>query len=197
MKSTPGTFILGLALVVVFAIELITQRMGNETALLGLGALPTDGHLNGEYWRIFTFSFLHLSWAHLLLNLALLYWVGRIFERHIGTIPTVLIFEVSCILSGVAILVAHSFSPTPGSAIGASGGDFGLLGAALILVYRRDAAVFGQDQGLRIGLWLCLAIGLAESVLPGVSIVGHLAGLLVGLPLGKFLKVNSNPANTA
>ncbi len=194
MKSTPGTFILCIVLVVVFAIELATNTMGNEVALLGLGALPTDGHLNGEYWRILTYAFLHLNWTHLALNLALLYWVGRITERRVGTAQVALIFGASAILSGIAILIYRSFSPAPGSGVGASGGAFGVLATALILVYRRDAAAFGQDRGLRIGLWLVLLIGLGISFIPGVSLVGHLSGLAVGALIGLIVKVKPGPS---
>ena len=72
------------------------------------------------------------------------------------------------------------------------GGIFGLLGAALILVYRRDAAVFGQDRELRIGLWLCLVISLGVSFIPGVSLAGHLGGLIIGAPLGAIVNVKIN-----
>ena len=84
MKSSPATYILAAILLIVFGIEIATHRIGNEYALLEMGALPADGHLNGEYWRIITYSFLHLNWNHIILNLALFLWVGRIVERRVG-----------------------------------------------------------------------------------------------------------------
>src|SRR4030095_1952630 len=95
MRSAPGTFSLAVILLIVFGIEIATHRMGDETALLGLGALPADGQLNGEYWRLITYSFLHLNWTHIILNLALLVWVGRIVERRVGTARAALIYTVS------------------------------------------------------------------------------------------------------
>ena len=93
------------------------------------------------------------------------------------------------ILSGSAILLIRSLYPHSGSAIGASGGLFGLLGAALVLVYRRDAARFGQTRTLRMGLWLFLLIGLSISFIPGVSLAGHLGGFVSGPILGAVLDV--------
>ena len=194
MKSAPGTLILSLILVATFGIEIYTHNMGNEVALLGLGALPGDGHLNGEYWRLITYAFLHFNNMHLILNLALLLWVGRIVERRVGIARAALIYGVSILISGIAILIKDSLYPAPGSSVGASGGIFGLLAAALILVYRRDMATFGQDRGLRMGLWICVGIGIGMSFLPGVSFAGHLGGLISGLILGVIITTGQDAA---
>jgi rhomboid protease GluP len=189
MKSSPGTLVLAFALVVIFGIEIVTHRMGDETALLAMGALPANGQLGGEYWRLITYAFLHLNWQHLILNVALLLWVGRIVERRLGTARFGLIFFVSVLLSGLTILARYVYAPSLGSSVGASGGIFGLLAAALVLVYRKDTASFGQDRGLRLGLWACLLISISMSFLPGVSLVGHLGGLIAGLIFGATVKV--------
>jgi rhomboid protease GluP len=177
-----------------FGVEIATHTMGDEIALLKLGALPENGQLNGEYWRFVTYAFLHLNWTHIIANLALLWWVGRIVERRVGTGRFALIFLLSILLSRATIFIKHLTSPSEGAAIGASGGVFGLLGAALIFVYRRDMATFGQDSGLRTGLWICLAIGLAISFLPGVSIAGHIGGLISGLILGMIVTAQDDTA---
>jgi rhomboid protease GluP len=100
---------------------------------------------------------------------------------------------VSVLFSGLLIWMRYLFTPSQGSAVGASGGIFGLLAAALVLVYRRDMADFGQDQGLRLGLWACFAIGVGMSFLPGVSFVGHLGGLISGLVLGLLMTKKDEP----
>jgi len=185
--TAPATSTLAAILLIVFGIEIATHRAGNEFALLEMGALPADGQLNGEYWRILTYSFLHLNWNHIILNLALFLWVGRIVERRVGIGRGAIIYFTSVILGAVAILVKYSISPGQGSAVGASAGIFGLLGAALVLVYRKDMARFSQDNALRRGLWVCLAIGVVMSFLPGVSFAGHLGGLIPGLILGALV----------
>ena len=194
VKSTLGTWILIFILLVMFGVELSTGAMGSGSALLKLGALPGNGQLHGEYWRFITYAFLHLNWMHIVANLALLWWVGRIVERRVGTGRFAVIYLVSILLSGATILFKFRMAPSGGAAIGASGGVFGLLGAALVLVYRRDMAAFGQDSGLRTGLWISLAIGLAISFLPGVSIAGHLGGLAAGLILGAMVAPKEDTA---
>jgi membrane associated rhomboid family serine protease len=51
----------------------------------------------------------------------------------------------------------------------------GLLAAAVILAFRRDA-----DRRLRVPLMICLAAVVVISLLPGVSLAGHAGGLLGG-----------------
>jgi rhomboid protease GluP len=194
VKSRPGTWILILILLVVFGVEISTHTMGNEIALLRLGALPENGQLHSEYWRFFTYAFLHLNWAHILANLALLWWVGRIVERRVGTGRFAVIYLVSILLSGGMILLKYLMSPSEGAAVGASGGVFGLLGTAIVLVYRPDMATFGQDRGLRTGLWICLAISIAISFLPGVSLAGHIGGLITGLLFGAIVPTADDTA---
>jgi len=125
MKFKSVTFALMFILSVLFAIEIATHPMGNELALLKMGALPTNGQLNGEYWRIVTYSLLHLNWQHFILNLAALWWLDRLAERRVGSIQLALIYGASILLSGIAILIWHGVYPGTGSAVGASGGIFG------------------------------------------------------------------------
>jgi membrane associated rhomboid family serine protease len=68
VKPGIGTTILVAALFVVFGIELTATSVGNETLLLKRGALPDDGQLHSEYWRLATYSFLHLNGTHLFVN---------------------------------------------------------------------------------------------------------------------------------
>jgi rhomboid protease GluP len=191
MKATPGSVVLVLAFAGVFALEIVTHSVGNDVALLKLGALPDNGELNGQYWRFAAYSFLHFNWAHLLVNALLILWVGRILEKRIGTALTGAIYVCSVLSSAAVILLVHSWYPKMGATVGASGGMFGLVGATLVLSYR-DAGFLGQASRLRMWLWLALLIGLAISFLPGVSMAGHVGGLIGGPLLATIAKVRKN-----
>ena len=109
MKATPGSVVLVLAFAGVFALEIVTHSVGNDVALLKLGALPDNGELNGQYWRFPAYSFLHFNWAHLLVNALLILWVGRILEKRIGTALTGAIYVCSVLSSAAVILLVHSW----------------------------------------------------------------------------------------
>ncbi|HEY3157331.1 MAG TPA: rhomboid family intramembrane serine protease, partial [Vicinamibacterales bacterium] len=163
--------VVALLLLAVFIGEVATGAAGSERALVPLGALISRGWSAHDWWRVVTFSFLHLNWLHLSLNTAGLLWLGRIVERRLGRRAFVAIFVVSGITSGIAGMLLGSQLPTTGVAVGASGAVCGLLAAAVIVAHRRDA-----DRRLRLPLLTCLAAVVATSVLPGVSLAGHLGG---------------------
>jgi len=182
-----GTVSLIVAIAIGFGIELATNSVGNDAALLKLGALPDDGRLHGEVWRIATYSFLHFNWVHLLLNVGLLFWIGRIVEKQIGIGQAALIYFVSVVSSAIVILLVHYLHPKVGATVGASGGLFGLLGASLVIAYRRN-----DNPRIRMWLWIVLLAGFAISFLPDISMAGHIGGILGGIPLAFFVKPRPN-----
>ena len=186
IRDSYGTLWLIIAIAIGFGIEISTNSVGSDSALLKLGALPDNGKLNGEFWRIATYSFLHFNWLHLLLNVGLLLWIGRIVEHQAGTGRGALIYLVSVLCSAAVILFMHSWHPKEGATVGASGGVFGLLGAALIISYRRNA-----DLGLRMWLWFALAAGFGVSLLPDISMAGHIGGTIGGVPLALLVKLRN------
>ena len=180
MKAGLGTTILVVALVVVFGVELATHTVGNEAALLKLGALPDNNELRGQYWRLVTYSFLHLNAAHLLLNTLLLVWIGRLMEKRIHLANAGAIYGLSVLASAAAILFVHSLHPKMGATVGASGGIFGLLAAALVISYRHNADTLDRERRLRTWLWIALFAGFGVSFLPGISMAGHVGGFIAG-----------------
>jgi len=185
--QNPGTVLLIVAIAIGFGIELATSRVGNDTALLKLGALPDNGQLHGEFWRITTYSFLHFNWLHLILNVGLLWWIGRIVEKQVGLGNGTLIYLVSVICSAAIILVWHHMNPKEGVTVGASGGVFGLLGAALVISYRQQS-----DNTWKRSLWIVLAVGFGVSLLPDISMAGHIGGIIGGVLTSLLIKLPRN-----
>jgi membrane associated rhomboid family serine protease len=181
MSGRTGTIVLAILLIAVYLYEVAMNAAGDEPALLALGALRTRGWSAADGWRVFTFSFLHLNAAHLALNLAGLLWLGGIVERRLGKASMGLLFAAAGVSSGVLGMLLGPFLPTTGIVVGASGAVFGLLAAALTLVFRRDADQKDkQNQPLRRGLLACFVAGTVISLLPGISLAGHLGGFIAG-----------------
>jgi membrane associated rhomboid family serine protease len=156
------------------------------TALLtGLGGLdPLDNYRNelfqrlaqvpvfvdaGDWWRPFTAAFLHYGVLHLALNMVSLLIFGSELERLLGRGRYLTVYLVSIVGGAAAIqLLGSPF----GQVAGASTAIYGLMGAfGVVLVH--------QKQDLR-GLLTLLGINLVISFLPGVSLIGHLGGLIGG-----------------
>jgi membrane associated rhomboid family serine protease len=123
----------------------------------------------GDWWRPFTAAFLHYGLLHLTLNMVSLLVFGSELERLLGRGRYLTVYLVSIVGGAAAIqLLGNPF----GQVAGASTAIYGLMGAfGVVLVH--------QKQDLR-GLLTLLAINLVVSFLPGVSLIGHLGGLVGG-----------------
>src|SRR5215470_17955331 len=90
------------------------------------------GVATGEYYRLFTYMFLHYGLIHLATNMVSLLVLGRALEAALGPLRFTVLYLVAGLGGGVACYV---FTPTGGT-VGASGAIFGLF-AALFVVLRR------------------------------------------------------------
>jgi membrane associated rhomboid family serine protease len=124
----------------------------------------------GEWWRVVTSGFLHIGPIHLLFNMMALWVLGRDLETVLGRGRFLAVYFVS--LLGGAAAVMLFYAPDERVA-GASGAVFGLMGA-LVVVLRRLRVPAGQVVGL-IGINVLISF-----LIPGISLIGHLGGLVVG-----------------
>ena len=128
-------------------------------------------HVSHEYYRVLTSGFLHLDILHILSNMYVLYWVGRLLEPAIGQARFVAIYVTGLLAGSLGVMI---ISPNNATA-GASGAIFGLLGAAFTEAQRRGAEQVRNQLVLLIVLNLVLTLSL-----PGISVGAHVGGLLGG-----------------
>jgi membrane associated rhomboid family serine protease len=125
--------------------------------------------VDGEWWRVLTSGFLHFGPVHLLFNMLALWIIGRDVEIVLGRGRFLAVYLLG-VLGGAA--AAMLFSAPNIQLAGASGAVFGLMGALVVLL-RRMRAPAGQVFGL-------IAVNIAISFLPGISLTAHLGGLVAG-----------------
>lgn len=134
-----------------------------------LAQVPAYVHA-GEWWRVLTAAFLHFGPLHLALNMLALLVFGSEIERGLGRWPYLAVYVLS-VLGGALSL--QLFGAPGAFAAGASTAIYGLFGClGVLMVFRR--------QDLR-GLVTLLVINVLISFLPGISLVGHLGGLVAGV----------------
>jgi membrane associated rhomboid family serine protease len=124
----------------------------------------------GEWWRPLTSGFLHLGILHLLVNMFILFRVGPSLERRLGHLQFFALYAGALAAGSLAELV---LAPESAGA-GASGAVFGLLAAAAAYQHRDGINVWQS------GLGVLIVINIAVSFVPGVSLWGHMGGLVVG-----------------
>ncbi|MFI7490747.1 rhomboid family intramembrane serine protease [Micromonospora echinaurantiaca] len=145
------------------------------------GAIFPDGTVGGiaegQWYRLLTAMFLHFGVVHLLLNMWALWVLGRSLEANLGPLRFLSLYLVAGFGGNVA---AYLFSEPNVTTAGASTAIFGLF-AALIVIERK----MGRDISQVIPI---LVINLVFTLtVPGISIPGHLGGLVVGAAMALVL----------
>ncbi|WP_328849121.1 rhomboid family intramembrane serine protease [Micromonospora zamorensis] len=142
-------------------------------AVLGrayLSDYTLGGIAEGQWYRLVTAMFLHYGVLHLLLNMWALWVLGRSLEANLGRVRFAALYLIAGLGGNVA---AYLFSSPRAATVGASTAVFGLF-AALIIIERK----LGRDISRIIPI---LVINLVFTLaVPGISIPGHLGGLVVG-----------------
>lgn len=178
----PATKVLIGICVVVYLLEILTGRgglgAGGSTVLANFGVLGA-GVADGEWYRLITGGFLHVSIFHLAFNMIALFFLGRILEPSIGTVRFLGIYFASLLAGSFgAILLSGSFVNT----VGASGAVFGIFGATFVIARGRGLDHIASQIGLILGINLLLTFTIS-----GISIGGHIGGLIGGLACGALV----------
>lgn len=141
-----------------------------------VGANSRELVLNGQYWRLITHQFVHISIFHLFFNMYALAYIGLMVEHKLGAKKYVCIYIISGICGGLVSLIYHDF----GYMAGASGAIMGLFGAFLALLYSK-AFERNATKALLISTLFVVAIMLVSGALQKrVDNAAHVGGLISG-----------------
>lgn len=127
----------------------------------------------GEFYRIITYGFFHSDIFHIGFNALALYYIAPIVINFTSKKFTYIVYFIALIVSGIGIVF---FSNS--IAIGASGAIMGLFG--ILIFYAIKAAKAGYNDLLR-GLMPVIIINVMISLMPGISLSGHLFGIITGI----------------
>lgn len=165
--------------VLVFAITAIQAKsiVDNEKASLFVdGTLIPGVAANGEYWRLITSGFLHFGNyggygpVHLVFNMFALWVLGRDLEIALGRVRFLTVYTLALLGGSTSVML---FGDITGSVAGASGAIYGLFGGIAVVVFR--AKMNPRPVLILLGINIFLSVAL-----PGISLLGHLGGLVIG-----------------
>lgn len=178
LGRSPATMLLASVNVLVFAAGV---ALGLHSWLVERSAFALDPFLAGEYGRIIASGFVHAGPLHLLYNLLFLVLFGRACEEVFGGVRTLLIY-----LTGVVAGAAAFGALFPGSsAIGASGGVFGLMAAGMLVEPGRPVheTFLPLPISLVAVVYLLPAVGNAFDLAGNVANIAHVGGAVAGSAL--------------
>ena len=189
LPPRPTTWALLIVLAAAFAVEIWiggTPSGESDVALFRMGALFWPAVRDGDLWRIGAYAFLHIGWAHILMNSYALWVLAPQLEWTFGSNLTLGLFAATALAAGGASCAWSHFSGVAPLAAGASGGGMGLFGATIGLFLRvrhtlpepvRKRIV----RAIGINLLLNAVIAFTAPVDNGAHLGGLVSGLLLSL----------------
>jgi membrane associated rhomboid family serine protease len=167
VSATPDliTRVLVGANVAVYLLQVLAPQVTGLSWMYGLAVA------SGQWWRLLTAGFVHLSLVHILFNMWSLWVLGRLLEEMLGRVRFVALYAIS--LLG-ASTVSYLFASPEGRAAGASGAVFGLAGGLIVVAKRMNWKL--QWLVGMIGLNLLLPL-----VVSNIDWHAHVGGLVTGM----------------
>ena len=139
-------------------------------------------------WSILTYMFFHKSFIHILFNLLMLYWFGKLFLQYCSQHDLVGLYILGGIAGGATYIIAFNLLPKFAPVVGLSM----LLGAsASVMAITIATAVFAPNQTIRLVLigdvkikWIALVSVLISLMQINAENAGgelaHIGGAIAG-----------------
>lgn len=173
--------LLGLVFVVQ---QLVGAIGGGVAAALFVLALPLSIHP----WTVVTSIYAHGGLGHLLANAVALLVFGLIVERATTRFRFHAFFVATGALAGAVQVVASGLLGPPTGVLGASGAIFALAGYVLAANPLSNVAFGALQPSRRVQVIAFVGLAVVVTVAtggPGVALIAHFTGLLVGLVAGR------------
>ena len=187
--------------------SLLTAPFDQRVLVFFGSSTPARILANGEWWRLVTSTFVHVSLLHLALNMWCLWNLGLFGEPLLGRPGLVMVYLLTGAAGMLQSLAVSLLSGQWSVVAGASGAVFGIAGILIVLLSNRKLALPWEElRSLRRQVIFFavanLAIGMAPGALPGfspqhlrqmhldpqmlprVDNSAHIGGLLCGIALG-------------
>jgi membrane associated rhomboid family serine protease len=157
------------------------------------GALHVSPVWQWQWLRIWASAFSHLGLLHIAMNMMTVFYMSNRRERKLGSLPFAGMIVLLVWVSGwlyvtidyVIVLVHPSWSRC---AVGFSGVLFALIMAESLLVAASEAGAMRSVFGFfRVPVWAYpwILLVLLQLLMPKISLLGHLSGILVGFAYAK------------
>lgn len=130
-----------------------------------------------EYYRLFTAGFVHGDIFQLMVNLFVLYSVGKVCERMYRKKQYILIFLLSIVVGNIFVYISAGNTIS----YGISAGVIGLIVAYIIALYSNGS---WRIPLVRFSMIKIIWFGLLMLIVSGVPLIGCLGGAVCGLFMG-------------
>lgn len=174
------TAVITAACVVFMGLELLWKSVPEISVYAAMGANRGLAVQQGELWRLLASAFLHADVVHLLVNMLALWSFGAVLETLLGPRRYLILYGASALGGSLA----SAFLGPDRWSVGASGAIWGLMAAGIAIAYwPRDLLPREAVEPLRKRAWVPLLINVGYSLQPGIDLLAHIGGGVVGFAL--------------
>jgi membrane associated rhomboid family serine protease len=152
--------------------------------------------LANQPWSLITYMFVHENFFHILFNMLILFWTGKIFCEYLGSKKIVTVYFLGGIAGALLYIAAYNVFPAFNDVvehshlIGASAGVIAVLVAIATLIpdYSIHLLLFGPVRLKYIALFLTLLYLISIPDGNAGGNISHLGGALFGFVYTKSLR---------
>lgn len=177
-----------------YLLQLVFGALGLAT----IGLVAVDGSVATQPWTLATSVYAHAGIGHLAANAVGIVLFGVLVARRTTRTRFHVFFLGTGALAGLAeVWISGLTGPSP-AVLGASGAVFALLGyllaGNLVSTWLLDRVAVSPRVQLLLGLVVAVGLTLATAS-PGVALIGHATGLLLGLVAGRLSVLDVSPTS--
>lgn len=204
-----GLFRLMFLNIVVFLLISVTKLIfflagsGSEhlTFFVSQVALHADfGWLLTHPWSLITYMFVHVNFLHILMNMLILFWSGKLFCEYLTSSRIVAVYLLGGIVGGLFYMISYNTFPvfsesvSLSSLIGASAGVLAVLVAIATLIpnYQMHLILFGPVKLKYIALVFTLIYLISIPDGNSGGNISHIGGIVFGFAYTRLLQKGIN-----
>jgi rhomboid protease GluP len=192
---TPGTYFLLAINIAVFGWMVLSGVSPSDPTpnqLLHFGATSADLILHGQWYRLFTATFVHVGLIHIATNMWCLWNLGLLGEPLLGPFGLVAVYLITGVAGNLLSLTFNvAWHDYHSVGAGASGAVFGIAGILIVLLSNKRLPIpFVELKRLRRSviqfavLNLVIGLGTIFTNIIRIDNFAHVGGFLSGLALG-------------
>ncbi len=160
---------------------------------------PSISEFLGRPWTLFTYAFMHGGIFHILFNMLILYWFGRVFIEFLGSDKLIAVYILGALAGAVFYLLAYNTIPfyinnQPSGMVGASAAVLAIVVATATLLpdYTFFLLLIGPVRIKYIAAFIVISSYIGSIGSNAGGNIAHLGGAFMGFLYTKQLQAGVN-----
>lgn len=150
------------------------------------------GDLPLRFWTFATYMFVHFDFLHLIGNMLMLYFLGRMFSDLLGGPRMTVVYLIGGLCGGLVFILVENIIPPDNTRHYLEGASAGVMAIVVaVAAYSPDYMTFPFGRPLKLK-WLALIVFVISSLIDLTENTGgkvsHIGGAIFGLIYGTQLR---------